>query len=137
MFDISLSIRREPQHLFPMPDFTLVDLLVVAFLFLASFTLYLRGKRRKLPFPPGPKRLPVIGNLLDMPSGAEWITYKQWGQLYGARCETAALPYSRVVLYSGSDVLHVDVLGTHIVILNSAKAANELLEKRSSLYSDR
>jgi hypothetical protein len=34
-------------------------------------------------------------------------------------------------------VLHVDVLGTHIVIINSVKAANELLEKRSSVYSDR
>ncbi|KAI0252962.1 cytochrome P450 [Lactifluus subvellereus] len=101
-----------------MPDLTFVDLLVVAFLFLAFFTLYPRRKRQKLTFPPGPKRLPVIGNLLDMPNGAEWITYKRWGQLYG------------------SDVLHVDVLGTHIVILNSVKAANELLERRSSLYSD-
>lgn len=102
-----------------MPDIILVDLLVVALAFLAFSTLYSRGKQKKLPFPPGPTRLPVIGNLLDMPAGAEWITYKQWGKLYD------------------SDVLHVDVLGTHIVIINSVKAANELLEKRSSVYSDR
>ena len=38
---------------------------------------------------------------------------------------------------SGSDVVHVDVLGSHIVILNSIKAANDLLDKRSSIYSDR
>lgn len=102
-----------------MLDIILVDLLVVALAFLVFSTLYSRGKQKKLPFPPGPTRLPVIGNLLDMPSGAEWITYKQWGKLYG------------------SDVLHVDVLGTHIVMINSVKAANELLEKRSSVYSDR
>lgn len=68
-----------------MPDFTLVDLFVVVLFFLVSFTVYARGKRRKPPYPPGPKRLPVIGNLLDMPNGSEWIMYKRWGQLYGAR----------------------------------------------------
>ncbi|KAI9458895.1 cytochrome P450 [Lactarius psammicola] len=102
-----------------MPDVVLVDLLVVALAFLVVSTLYSRGKQKKLPFPPGPKRLPVVGNLFDMPAGAEWITYKRWGKLYN------------------SDMLHVDVLGMHIVILNSVKAANELLEKRSSVYSDR
>jgi hypothetical protein len=65
-----------------MPGFTLVDLFVVV-LFLVSITVYARRKRRKLPYPPGPKRLPVIGNLLDMPKGSEWVTYKRWGQLYG------------------------------------------------------
>jgi hypothetical protein len=68
-----------------MPDIGFVDLLVVAFAFLAFSVLYSRGKPKKLPFPPGPSRLPVIGNLLDMPDGAEWITYKRWGNLYGAQ----------------------------------------------------
>jgi hypothetical protein len=36
-----------------------------------------------------------------------------------------------------SDVVHVDMFGTHIVVVNSAKAANNLFDKRSSLYSDR
>ncbi|KAH9174717.1 cytochrome P450 [Lactarius sanguifluus] len=102
-----------------MSDVLLVDLLVVALAFLAFSTLYSRGKQKKLPFPPGPKRLPVVGNLFDMPAGSDWITYTRWGKLYG------------------SDVLHVDVVGMHIVVLNSVKAANELLEKRSSVYSDR
>lgn len=38
---------------------------------------------------------------------------------------------------SGSDVIHFDVLGSHVVVLHSIKAANELLDKRSSIYSDR
>ena len=122
-----------------MPDVVLVDLLVVAFAFLAFSTLYSRGKQRKLPFPPGPKGLPVVGNLLDMPAGEEWITYKRWGKLYGAPFlrDLSVSPTYALCWHLGSDLLHVDVLGTHIVVINSVKAANELLEKRSSVYSDR
>ncbi|KAI9445986.1 cytochrome P450 [Lactarius indigo] len=81
--------------------------------------LVLRASKRHLPYPPGPRRLPVVGNLFSMPSQEEWLTYKKWSETLG------------------SDVIHVDVMGSHIVILNSIKAANELLEKRSSIYSDR
>jgi hypothetical protein len=40
-------------------------------------------------------------------------------------------------LFLGSDIVHVELFGTHIVVLNSEKAATDLLEKRSSIYSDR
>ncbi|KAF8258557.1 cytochrome P450 [Lactarius quietus] len=43
----------------------------------------------------------------------------------------------RSLIISGSDVVHVDVLGTHMVIVNSTKAAKELFDRRSSIYSDR
>lgn len=42
-----------------------------------------------------------------------------------------------ILIVSGSDVVHVDVLGTHMIIVNSTKAAKELFDKRSSIYSDR
>jgi len=35
------------------------------------------------------------------------------------------------------DIVHLEALGQHIVILNSAKAAIDLLERRSSIYSGR
>ncbi|KAI0259756.1 cytochrome P450 [Gloeopeniophorella convolvens] len=103
-----------------MGTFTQLDVLFVSVLLVMSVSL-LSGilRKRRLPYPPGPKRLPIIGNLLDMPSREEWVTYKEWSEKFG------------------SDVIHVDVLGSHIVILNSERAANELLERRSSIYSDR
>ncbi|KAA1478838.1 hypothetical protein DENSPDRAFT_756420, partial [Dentipellis sp. KUC8613] len=74
-----------------------------------------------LPLPPGPKRKPVIGNLLDMPKDHEVASMLMMRTRYGM---------------ADSDILHVDVFGTYIVIVNSAKIANELFEKRSLLYSD-
>jgi cytochrome P450 len=84
---------------------------------LALLAVYLHSSYRKAPLPPGPKPLPLIGNLFDMPRSDEYKTYAKWGQ-YG-------------------DVVHVNVLNTHIVVLNSFHAASELLDARSSIYSDR
>ncbi|KAF5334000.1 hypothetical protein D9758_017535 [Tetrapyrgos nigripes] len=36
-----------------------------------------------------------------------------------------------------SDIIHLDLLGTPLIVVNSLKAATELFEKRSSNYSDR
>ena len=41
--------------------------------------------------PPGPKGLPLIGNMLDMPASHEWKTFAQWGERYGAY-RSLALP---------------------------------------------
>ena len=35
------------------------------------------------------------------------------------------------------DVIHVHILGHHMVVLNSLRAAQDLLERRGSIYSDR
>ncbi|EKM55887.1 uncharacterized protein PHACADRAFT_256818, partial [Phanerochaete carnosa HHB-10118-sp] len=45
--------------------------------------------------------------------------------------------YSEWAKKYNSDILHLEVLGTHIVVLNSAKVATELLDKRSKVYSGR
>jgi hypothetical protein len=73
---------------------------------------------RGLPLPPGPKPLPLIGNLLDLPTGEVWKTYREWEKLYG-------------------DIIYTNALGTHVIILNSLDAINDLMEKRGSIYSSR
>ncbi|KAI9450441.1 cytochrome P450 [Lactarius psammicola] len=88
--------------------------------FCVVISLYaVRRRRHPLPFPPGPKGLPIVGNVLDMPSKNQWLIYWKWGKQYD------------------SDIVHATALGTHIIVLNSAKAVHELFEKRSSIYSDR
>ncbi|KAJ8495804.1 hypothetical protein ONZ45_g12698 [Pleurotus djamor] len=71
-----------------------------------------------LPYPPGPQPLPLLGNLRDLPRHNEVAVYAQWAKQYG-------------------DLVHINVLGKHIIFVNSIKAANDLFEKRSSNYSDR
>ncbi len=46
--------------------------------------LYSTPKRRpSLPLPPGPKPLPLLGNLFDVPQEKPWITYMGWSRSYG------------------------------------------------------
>ncbi|OCH93697.1 cytochrome P450 [Obba rivulosa] len=73
---------------------------------------------RDLALPPGPKRLPLIGNVLDVPTEQHWKTYAEWTQKYG-------------------DVIYLQVFGQSIIVLNSVKAVVELFEKRSVNNSDR
>ncbi|KAJ7839988.1 cytochrome P450 [Mycena olivaceomarginata] len=72
-----------------------------------------------LPLPPGPSKLPLVGNLFDIPSQHPWKTYMAWSRKYN------------------SDILHLNVAGQSVAILCSKKATDTLFTKRSSLYSDR
>ncbi|KAK0194305.1 cytochrome P450 [Armillaria mellea] len=73
---------------------------------------------RRTHLPPGPKELPLIGNLLDMPAEKEWLTFAKWGERYG-------------------DIMSVAFFGQRLIVLNSEKIAVDLLDKKSSIYSDR
>ncbi|PBK84831.1 cytochrome P450 [Armillaria gallica] len=82
--------------------------------------LYLRRSQSwQLPLPPGPKKRFLTGNLKDMPTSFEWETYYKWGKEHN------------------SDIIHLDVVGTSVVVLNSLEAISDLLDKRSSIYSSR
>ena len=57
-------------------------------------------------------------------------------------CISSLPPYSRhdadaASFTADTDIIHLDVAGKSIVVLDSYEAAVELLEKRSKVYSDR
>ncbi|KAF9260384.1 cytochrome P450 [Marasmius fiardii PR-910] len=78
---------------------------------------FLQSRSRNPSLPPGPKGLPVVGNVLDMPKGQEWKTFAEWGRQYGGICS-------------------VSLMGQPMIIVNSAEIMAEL-DKKSSIYSDR
>jgi hypothetical protein len=39
--------------------------------------------KRPSALPPGPSKLPILENLLDMPTSQEWITFAEWGKKWG------------------------------------------------------
>ncbi|KAH8913348.1 cytochrome P450, partial [Atractiella rhizophila] len=67
---------------------------------------------------PGPPGLPLIGNLLSLPKERPWVQMEKWSREYG--------PIYRLQLGS-----------RNFIVLGTAKAAYDLLDKRSAIYSSR
>lgn len=74
--------------------------------------------RGRLPLPPGPPGAPPIGNVLQTPKEAPWIHYFDLSKQYG-------------------EVMHLNMAGQPVMILNSLQAAQDLLSRRGAQYSDR
>ncbi|PNH44207.1 hypothetical protein VD0004_g3402 [Verticillium dahliae] len=75
--------------------------------------------RYKYPLPPGPPGRFLVGNLGHVSIDSPEKDYLRWGQAYDC------------------DVIHTEVLGQHMICLNSRQAAEDLLERRGSNYCDR
>lgn len=62
------------------------DILATVVCALLSTWLFQRSRKAaQYPQPPGPKPLPLLGNLLDVPDpfGFPWKAYVEWGRRYG------------------------------------------------------
>ena len=108
----------------------------VAIIFFVAFRWMLK-KRNSLPLPPGPPRLPFLGNALDMPKHDAHETFREMNAKYGASWNHANMLTRADLLLVVGDVMYLEVLGQPMVILGSHEAALDLLEKRSAIYSDR
>ncbi|KAI0066611.1 cytochrome P450 [Artomyces pyxidatus] len=97
---------------------SLVDLLAYTTLVIVIIALEKRRRQKGRVYPPGPRPLPLIGNLLDVPKEHQWFTFTEWARKYG-------------------EIVYAHVLGKTIIVVSSTKAIRELLEKRATNYSDR
>jgi hypothetical protein len=92
--------------------------------------------------PPGPKGLPFIKNLLQVPSPSgtvqPWRVYNQWREKYGEYLRLFCTQFCNVSsLLSTGDMVYLEAAGQKLLILNSLSAIDTLLNKRATNYSDR
>ena len=112
---------------------------VLVYGLVALVALYLWSRSRKanatLPVPPGPKPLPVIGNIFNLTPKELWLRMTEWARPYG---EYGQLRRGVVIncLLAGN-VVYVHVFGQGLVFLNTFEAASDLLEKQGAIYSDK
>ncbi|KAI3612829.1 cytochrome p450, partial [Moniliophthora roreri] len=78
--------------------------------------IYLNRKRPgKLP--PGPKGYPLVGNIFQL-QNRPWHTFVEWKKTYG-------------------DIIYLRLFNQDVIVLNSAKVAGDLLDRRAANYSQR
>jgi cytochrome P450 len=94
--------------------------IVLGFVVLACtviFQLLQVGKRPK-GMPPGPKTLPVVGNLHQLPSEDLHVKLKEWADQYG-------------------EIYSIMLGNQRMVVLNSPRVVRDLIDQRSTNYSSR
>lgn len=69
-------------------------------------------------YPPGPPSLPFIGNVHQIPKHQPWVQMKKWTEEYGPV----------FTLWRGR---------SPTIVIGTAEAAFDLLERRSTIYSSR
>lgn len=78
----------------------------------------LRWGRRESFLPPGPPTDPILGNLFDFPTVYPWLKFTEMARKYG-------------------DVYSLKIINSTVVVLSSATAVKEIMDKNSAIVSDR
>jgi hypothetical protein len=96
------------------------SVLQVGILAIISYFIYAYFQKRQLKLPPGPKPLPILGNIRDLPPPSvpefqHWLKHKD---LYGP-------------------ISSVSVMGMTLITIHDKEMAHDLLERHSSQLSGR
>ena len=112
---------------------------VVAALCLYILCLLCLRKPRHKNLPPGPKGVPVLGNIHQLPRIDQHIALMDWANQYGMLLTFIWWHGFRrlTVEWMKGDVVYAEFFSQPTIILSSAQAAVDLLEKRGAKYSDR
>ncbi|KAI0036388.1 cytochrome P450 [Vararia minispora EC-137] len=70
------------------------------------------------PLPPGPRGLPLVGNLFDFPTFKPWEVFASWGEKYGP-------------------IMSAKAMGHTFIIINDEDIANSIVVEGGMNYADR
>lgn len=87
---------------------------------LGTAIVFILNSGRPKAFPPGPRGLPVLGNLLQVDRAFPFRTFSAWAKDYG-----------------NDTPLGIKKGTTTFVVLNSSRLVRELFDRRGAVYSDR
>ena len=116
--------------------FPVSSLVIVSALALTCWVL-LRQKRRQYKYPPGPSPKPIIGNALDIRTEKPWLTYMKWSKEFNSAFPHGFTDVTLLHATPVGDILGLTAMNMNMIVLHKFKDAEMLLEKRSSIYSDR
>ncbi|ESK85428.1 cytochrome p450 [Moniliophthora roreri MCA 2997] len=97
--------------------FTVVSAFAYVLISVCAWGFYLKFKHPGN-LPPGPKGYPIVGNLFQLDVDRPWHSLLEWKKTYG-------------------DIVYIRLFNQDVIVLNSAKAAGDLLDRRAANYSDR
>ena len=107
-----------------------VAVALVSIYALRTIKSYRKGK-----LPPGPKGLPVLGNLFQL-SLTPWKEFEVWKKQYGMSTHFFVVIDADSVLNAGP-LVYLTVGDQGILVLNTHQVAADLLDRRGHIYSDR
>ncbi|TFK67280.1 cytochrome P450 [Pluteus cervinus] len=90
---------------------------LVLFISVLLAVLVRSRSRKGYGMPPGPKGLPILGNIFQLPP-LQFLRFTEWKEQFGP-------------------IFSLNLAGQPVIVINSLEAAVDLLERRSSIYSDR
>lgn len=134
MSDISFM---HPQEL-GIPLFMVGCVVALVLILIVKISLQWLAQCRKYKFPPSPPgRLPIVGHSHLLPKQFPGDKAKEWGVSFTHPSRSATL--TRICLSTadklGSDLMYLRLGGVDWVFLNSSRAVEDLLERRSAIYS--
>ncbi|KAF5346778.1 hypothetical protein D9756_010410 [Leucocoprinus leucothites] len=94
------------------------DVIVLCLCLTAHFA-YRRSVRRSLLLPPSLSGWPIVGNTFQLPLKYAYMFYQDLEKKLGSK------------------IMYVEALGQPFIVINDARIASELLDKRSAIYSSR
>ncbi|KAJ7482245.1 cytochrome P450 [Mycena galericulata] len=111
--------RPASDNMEPSICLSIVNFLGLSFISLVVLRyIYTTQNCKRLPLPPGPRGLPLFGNIFEIPTHHYWLKFDEWVREHGPICS-------------------ISILGKRVIILGSAQVAADLLDRRSAKYSDR